>query len=394
MTSSNQDGQLDDAIEKGRYKSAYSISLKLMKERPDLPKYPLMAATALFHMGKRRDALKIVQKAVKRFPENMVLRLLQIPLEGSLEGSEKAEECCRETLKIIPPDAVDVKAQVLNYLGTALWDQRKKEEALEVWRDTIREFPAFAAVAENLREHTNQYGEPKSVHPVMDDLNHFSRIQVGRYFAERGQAEFRSESEVTHVYGAIHMTWNEQIAPRKEETERMTAAEKTALFESVRVDFARAVDTSGPLQGGLTEFRNSEESEVELSEDLVNELDSIFPFLPSGGGLLAMCAVPLIASCGLKERRFRALLDGKPPTDEEKDLLIWGVDVSGALLTSLVDRPGKSPDVSEALEIAMERLDERQAREAIGFVIDLLVEGFNVPGPGHKTGRKSTGRRS
>jgi tetratricopeptide (TPR) repeat protein len=394
MTSRDLDDQLDDAIEKGRYKSAYNISTKLMKDRPDLPKYPLMAATALFHLGKRREALKIVRRAVKRFPEEMVLRIIQIPLEGSLEGSEKAEMCCRETLAVIPPDAGEIKAQVLNYLGTALWDQRKKDEAIAVWRDTVKEFPDFEAAAENLRERTNEYGEPKTVHPVMDDLNHFSRIHVRRYFAERGRSEFLSEDEVAHVYGAIHMTWNEQIAPRKEETERMTAAEKTSLFECVTVDFTREVDTAGFVQGVPGETGGSEEPEGELSEDFVDGLDELFPYLPSGGGLLAMCAIPLLARCGLKERRFRAFLDGKQPTEEEKDLLFWGVDVAGALLSSLVDRPGKAPDMSEALEIAMERLEEREAREAVEFVVDLLVEGFNVPGPEHRKGKEGKGKKT
>jgi tetratricopeptide (TPR) repeat protein len=392
MAKRDLDSQLDDAFEGGRYKSAYNISLKLMKEFPDKPKYPLTAATSLFQMGKRREALTIVRDAVRRFPEFVVLRLIQIPLEGSLEGSDKAEQCCRETLDLLPPDAREIKAQVLNLLGTALWDQRRKEEALDVWRSTVKEFPDFQAAAENLREHTNEYGEPKTVHAVMDDLNHFSAIHIRRYLAERGQTEFISKEEVAQVYGTIHLTWGEQIVPRKEETDRMTAAEKTALYESVTVDFSRKVDTASFQQSAPGQSEVARGETAELSEDLLNEMDAIFPYLPSGGGLLALCAVPLLILCGLKDRRFKALLDGKQPTEKEKDLLIWGVDVAGALLTRLIEKPGNKPDISEALEIAMERLPEPEAREAIDFVVDLLMKGFDVPKPEKKVSKGRRGR--
>jgi len=392
MAKRDFDGELDDAIEKGEYKSAYNLSLKLMKEFPDQPKYPLMAATSLFHMGKQREALKVLREAVRRFPEYVVLRLIQIPLEGSLEGSERAEQCCRETLNILPPDAGEIKAQILNYLGTALWEQAKKEEALEVWRNTVREFPDFKTAQENLQEHTNEYGEPKTVHPLMDDLNHFSAIHVRRYFADKGRTEFLSEEEVAQVYGAIHQTWDEQVVPRKEETDQMTAAEKTALFESVVVDFTREVDTASILRAEPGEDETAGEEAPELSEEFLKEMDSLFPYLPSGGGLLAMCAVPLLALCGLKERRFKALLEGKQPTEEEKDLLVWGVDVAGALLTRLIEKPGSVPDISEALEIAMERLEEPEAREALDLVVELLTRGFDVPRPGKK-GKKNKGKR-
>ncbi len=387
MATRDLDGELDDALAKGKYKSVYNISLRLMKEFPDRPKYPLMAANSLFHMGKQREALKILRKAVERFPDYVLLRLIQIPLEGSLEGSKKAEQCCRATLEILPPDAGEVKAQVQNYLGTALWEQSRKEEALEVWRNSVKEFPGFEAGANNLREHINEYGEPKTVHPVMDDLNHFSTIHVRRYLAEKGQTEFLSEEEVAQVYGSIHHAWGEFIVPRKEDTDRMTAAEKTTLFESVSVDFAREVDTASILGVETGEDENTGEEGPELSEEFLKEMDSLFPYLPSGGGLLAMCAVPLLALCGLKERRFKALLEGKQPTEEEKDLLTWGVDVAGALLTRLIEKPRSSPDISEALEIAMERLEEPEAREAIEFVIELLTKGFDVPRP-RKRGKK------
>jgi tetratricopeptide (TPR) repeat protein len=392
MATRDVDGELDDALAKGKYESVYNISLKLMKEFPDHPKYPLMAANSLFHMGKQREALKILRKAVERFPDNVLLRLIQIPLEGSLEGSKKAEQCCRATLEILPPDAGEVKAQVQNYLGTALWDQARKEEALEVWRNTVKEFPGFEAGANNLREHTNEYGESKTVHPVMDDLNHFSTIHVRRYLADKGQTEFLSEEEVAQVYGAIHHAWGEFIVPRKEETDRMTAAEKTTLFESVSVDFDREVDTASILGVETGEDKNTGEETPELSEEFLKEMDSLFPYLPPGGGLLAMCAVPLLALCGFKERRLRALLEGKQPTEEEKDLLTWGVDVAGALLTRLIEKPRSSPDISEALEIAMERLEEPEAREAIEFVIELLTKGFDVPGPGKREKRERKGR--
>jgi tetratricopeptide (TPR) repeat protein len=390
MARRNLESQLDKAIEQGKYKSACNIALKLMEEFPDHPKYPLMAATALFHMGKHGAALKILRKAVEQFPQYTVLRLIQIPLEGSVNGPEMAEQCCRDTLEMLPPDAGEIKAQVLNYLGTSLWEQTRKEEALDVWRALVKEFPDFEPAATNLQEHTNEYGEPKTVHPVMDDLNHFSTIQVRRYFLAKGRDEFLSEEEVAQVYGAIHQAWEEHIVPRKIETDRLTAAEKTTLFESVTVDFDRKIDTSSVLGNKPTEEPTLTDEEIEMSEEFLKEMDSLFPYLPSGGGVMAMCAVPLLALCGLKERRFRAFLEGKQPTEEEKELLLWGVDVTGVLLTKLIEKRKGPLDITEALEIATERLDEADARDAIDLVVTLLTKGFDLPHPakGRKKRRK------
>lgn len=126
-----------------------------------------------------------------------------------------------------------------------------REEALEMWRQAIEHDPTYVLAQLNLEAFTNEYGEPARFGPF-DDVWHFHSIMQEQYLQSQGRKEFETEEEAELVSGAIMQAWNDHIAPRSKELDRMSAAEKTELFASVKLDLSKR-------------FRSPLEEPVELS---------------------------------------------------------------------------------------------------------------------------------
>lgn len=114
---------------------------------------------------------------------------------------------------------------------------QKQDEALKMWKRAIQENPRNQIARKNLKECTNQYNEPAAPSPVFNDLYHFQRIQTERYFQRHGIEAFASKEEAERVLDAIRVARNRDVASRGKKLDTMTAAEKTELLKSIKVDF-------------------------------------------------------------------------------------------------------------------------------------------------------------
>ena len=72
---------------------------------------------------------------------------------------------------------------------------------------------------------------------LFHDLYNFQKIQSSIYFHLHGTKTFASAKEAEQILELIRKAWNKHIAPRGKEIDAMTTAEKTELFQMIKIDF-------------------------------------------------------------------------------------------------------------------------------------------------------------
>ena len=122
-------------------------------------------------------------------------------------------------------------------LGVALIQQEKYDKA----RRVLKIDPRCKEAKDSLSEHTNVNGEHRAANADFDDLYHFQNIQTQRYLDLVGREEYGTKEEAETVIGIIKGAWNERISPSSRKWDSMMPKEKTKPFESIVLDFAKAV---------------------------------------------------------------------------------------------------------------------------------------------------------
>lgn len=148
---------------------------------------------------------------------------------------EKAIEVYERAIEHHQEDEKKDIADAYQNLGFSLWEVRRREDALEAWRTSLKYNPKQKYAKRYLREFTNEYGLPKS--PVgMDDLWAFVDFKQKEYFSVTGKDNFDDTDEFNVVIGKIKDAWNAQIAQKYgRKLDRMKTREKIKLFNGIKV---------------------------------------------------------------------------------------------------------------------------------------------------------------
>jgi len=188
-------------IIEGNFKKAEESLDKVLSIKPDYPKALQNKGVAYHKKGEFEEAIKMFEKAIKNFSE------------------DKKEEI----------------ADVYQNLGCSLWEVRRREDALEAWRTSLKYNPKQKFAKRNLREFTNEYGLPKS--PVgMDDFWAFMDFKQKEYFSVKGKDNFDDTDEFNVVLGKIRDAWNTQVAQKYgRKLDRLKTKEKIKLFNEIKV---------------------------------------------------------------------------------------------------------------------------------------------------------------
>jgi len=387
---------LNRLLEQGKYGRALPIAQRMALRYPDNPSYPLAVATCQTHLGKLRPVLGVLRKAHARFPNHVDILTNLGAAHQALRDYENAEECFRKLLKVVPVAQKSQRAAAHTALGKSLWQQHKREDALEAWRHALEEDPLYDEAQQQLRECTNEYGEAKAPNKTFDDVYHFTNIHRQRYFQLTRKDGFSTLEEAHTVIGAIQQAWNTHITDWRTRLDSMTPAEKTSLFESVSVDFnARFVprpieDPTALSFDKRTVVQKKDTPVTSKEEETLAELDRIFPFLPSGGIMVLPFAVPALVAFGLKEHRLTKLFEGARPTRREEEALIWGHDIVATILSAL-DSSNKEEEIEfmmEARDIAGYMLEDEAATEVVLVTRKLLKQEL---GKVRRQGKKKRG---
>ncbi len=229
--------QIEKLIDGKKFQAALPLAEEAIRIYPDEPLFYTALAICYSETKDVPNAIDILLAGVRRFPKDHDLLFELGETFNSARRFGEAEDAYRKALDLTPRESTKERSECYNGLAVALWGQYNRSDALLMWKQAVKEDPRNAVARENLRESTNEYNEPAAPSKVFNDLYHFQRIHTDRYFHARGREGFESPEEAQRVIGAIMTAWNRHLAPRGREIDGMSPAEKTALFQSIRVEF-------------------------------------------------------------------------------------------------------------------------------------------------------------
>lgn len=372
----NQDNQIKNLLEiqqlliEGKFKKVIKEAAISRQKFPNIYFYYTMGSIALSFEGRDREALKLINKAAKKFPDEYEVQYqLAKILEENNEYS-KAEQAFKKSYELTPVEYNDARADCLNDLGVLYWGLRRRDEALEQWRLALIEYPTHTNANNNYRDFSNVYDEPTSVSELMDDVFHFQKIQMDNYFKIKKKDSFSNEEEANRILSIISEKWNSTIAPDKEKLDKLTPLQKTNWFKSVHIDYEKEPEKKLPFE---TEDLTTQDDDLFSAVD--DENSSIYDHFDESEILLVPFSTPLLYAIGIKEKRIDAILSKEETAnDYELDMIFWAVDVCGCVFDAIdSDDPEDKDDLlNEAMEIALEELNKRNAKIAIEQIESLF----------------------
>ena len=180
-------GMMDAMFQKKKFKEALPLARKLLREFPKEPMAHVTVAICHVELDKPELGVDILRKAGFQFPHDHNIFFNLGLIQEGLELYDEAIQSLRRALELIPGEQKNERANCYNSIASCLWELHRREEALEMWRQALKEDPGFKLAEENLRNCSNEYGGPKGIHNVFDDLYHFQKIQSEKFFEKKKQ---------------------------------------------------------------------------------------------------------------------------------------------------------------------------------------------------------------
>ncbi len=150
---------------------------------------------------------------------------------------EKAIAMYEMAIRTYPENKKEEIADAWQNLGCALWEAKRRDEALEAWKTCLKFNPRQKYARRNLKEFTNEYGMPKSpAGKLMDDYWAFTEIKQKEYLSIYGKDSIDDIKEANVVLKKISEAWNEHIASKYGMMmDKMKTEKKLKLFKEVKV---------------------------------------------------------------------------------------------------------------------------------------------------------------
>lgn len=348
-------------------------------------------------INRHEDVFKLLKEAEQRFPDSYEVFYQLAKVYEDLEDYEEAEKCFKKSYEVTPEAYNDARAECLNDLGVINWIMHRKKEALELWKDALKEDPKNLLAQNNLSDFTNEYGEPAAISPKMDDLFHFQNIQLEKYFRSKNESTFKSKEETNRILQLISDAYNRKIASKKERLDSSTAIEKTKWFKRIKIDFEskpmskdenlklfKSMQTKTSKKSKSKKRMEKPQKEPALTliqgkkfpqdEKPLSDFKSKFPFLPEDGLVSISIATPFLFSAGYELERILEILDDGVHDEDEKTMILWAYDIGSNLFKSVTEEDEEAAEdfYYNAIDIAYDLLDEDEIEEAYKFSMKAL----------------------
>ena len=229
--------RLEKFLADENYAQALAVARKLSQLSPKTASLHLTMAICYTKLEKDHKAMRVIQRMQDLFPKESVALLDAARIAVQLEELRTASDIFGHVLSNLKEETPKEIAAIRCEYGVILWEMHHREEAIEQWQAALKEDPSNPHAKANLETNLNEFGEPRAVSPAMDQFFHFINIHKGRYFSVHGKGEFETKREATKLMEKIQLTWNEKISPMSRELDKMSAAEKSMLFKSIKIDF-------------------------------------------------------------------------------------------------------------------------------------------------------------
>ena len=225
-------------ISQKKYAEAISFGKRKFKNGSASYAYYTGLSLCYSELNKPREALKTLTKAESLFPDNADIYYYLGITHLHLENYDEAEDCLLRSLELTPVNKKIERSECLNNLGVLYWNDFRREDALDCWKDAVKEYPFNDKARENIKELTNEYGEPKAANRLFDDLCRFQNIHKKKYFELNGKTEFKSIKEAEAWNEITSQKWNQLFEAKQSEIDSMTPAQKTELFNGINIDYS------------------------------------------------------------------------------------------------------------------------------------------------------------
>jgi len=221
---------------KKKYDEAKKTLATILELCPnDLEIMTLLANICIIE-GNLRDAKRWLDKIFSMDP-NYPRALYQLGVLFGENGEwERAVKLYERAIKHFPGTERDRIADAYQNLGCALWELRRRDDALKAWKTCLEYDPGNKRAKRNLKDFTNEYGLPKSISPGMDDVWAFMDMKMQEYRELHGENSLDNLSKANAILGKITAVWNKQIASKYgRKLDDMDTEEKIEIFKKTKV---------------------------------------------------------------------------------------------------------------------------------------------------------------
>jgi len=221
----------------GKCGEAREVLMKVLEISPDDTEIMNLLAETYFMENKFEEAKKWLDRIFSIDPDNPRALYNMGVVHKETGEYEKAIAMYEMAIRSYPENKKEDIADAWQNLGCALWEARRRNEAIEAWKTCLKFNPGQKYAKRNLKEFTNEYGMPKSpVGQMMDDYWAFYDMKKKEYLSMNGKDCIDDIKETNAVLKKISEAWNEHIASKYgAKLDRMKTEKKVKLFNEVKV---------------------------------------------------------------------------------------------------------------------------------------------------------------
>jgi tetratricopeptide (TPR) repeat protein len=228
-----------------KYSEAKKVLSEILKVCINDSEAMVMMVEILIAENKLTQAKKWLDNILVLYPNNPGALYNLGVFYGNRKQWKKAIKMYEKSITLYDKDSKIEIADAYQNLGCVLWEDRRREEALEAWKTSLKYNPKQKQAKKNLKEFTNEYGLPSSpMGTTMDDVQAFVKMKMEEYLLTKNKTDVSTTTtdnnsdltELNKILEKIMQAWNDEVSAKyAEELDSMDTNKKVNLFKRTKV---------------------------------------------------------------------------------------------------------------------------------------------------------------
>ena len=231
-----------------KYSEAKKVLSEILKVCINDSETMVMMVEILIAENKLTQAKKWLDNILVLYPNNPGALYNLGVFYSNKKQWKKAIKMYEKSITLYDKDSKKIEiADAYQNLGCVLWEDSRREEALEAWKTSLKYNPKQKQAKKNLKEFTNEYGLPSSpMGATMDDVQAFVKMKMEEYLLTKNKSTDVSSStttdnnsnltEINKILEKIMQAWNDEVSAKyAEELDSMDTNKKVNLFKRTKV---------------------------------------------------------------------------------------------------------------------------------------------------------------
>ena len=226
-----------------KYNEAKKVLSEILKVCINDSETMVMMVEILIAENKLTQAKKWLDNILVLYPNNPGALYNLGVFYSNKKQWNKAIKMYEKSITLYDKDSKIEIADAYQNLGCVLWEDRRREEALDAWKTSLKYNPKQKQAKKNLKEFTNEYGLPSSpMGTTMDDVQAFVKIKMEEYLLTKNKTDVSTTTdnsnltELNKILEKIMQAWNDEVSAKyAEELDNMNTNKKVNLFKRTKV---------------------------------------------------------------------------------------------------------------------------------------------------------------